>query len=133
MSASRQLAGAPLLEYPAMTLDELVREFANNVAAQSEAIFQAGAAPEDTHGDRYIAAFQDLRARGDEGREALCVLLKHPKVDVKATAAAFLLRYRTAEAKAVLEDVAMGEGLIAFGAQQALKGWEDGTWALDPE
>jgi hypothetical protein len=116
-----------------MTLEELVSEFSENVEAQTEAIFQAGADPEDTHGDRYIEAFQELRARGDKGREALCVLLKHPKVDVRTTVAAFLLRYRTAEAKAVLEEVAKGEGLIAFGAQQTLRGWEDGAWALDPE
>lgn len=116
-----------------MTPDELVREFAENVAAQTEAIFQVGADPEDKHGDRYIAAFESLRARGNEGREALCVLLKHPRVDVRTTAAAFLLRYRTAEARAVLEEVAKGEGLVAFGAQQTLKGWEEGTWDLDPE
>jgi hypothetical protein len=48
-------------------------------------------------------------------------------------AAAFLLRHRTAEAKAVLEGAAQGKGLEALGAQQTLKNWEDGTWALDPE
>ncbi|MHA7630653.1 DUF2019 domain-containing protein [Corallococcus sp. M7] len=116
-----------------MTLEGLVREFAENVAAQTDAIFQPGADPEDVHGDRYIAAFDELRARGDEGREALCVLLSHPRMDVRTTAAAFLLRYRTPEARAVLEAAAKGEGLVAFGAQQSLKGWEEGTWALDPE
>ena len=116
-----------------MTLEGLVKEFAENVAAQTDAIFQAGSDPEDKHGDRYIAAFEELRTHGDEGREALCVLLEHPRVDVRTTAAAFLLRYRTAEARAVLEETAKGEGLVAFGAQQTLKGWEEGTWALDPE
>ena len=116
-----------------MTLEELVREFAENVAAQTDAIFKVGADPEDKHGDRYIAAFEELRARGNKGREALSVLLKHPRVDVRTTAAAFLLRYRPAEARAVLEEVAQGEGLVAFGAQQTLKGWEEGTWALDPD
>ncbi|MGE6756784.1 DUF2019 domain-containing protein [Corallococcus interemptor] len=116
-----------------MTLESLVREFAENVAAQSDAIFQAGADPEDTHGERYLAAFDELRARGNEGREALCVLLKHPRMDVRATAAAFLLRYRTAEARAVLEEAARGEGLVAFGAQETLKGWDEGVWDLDPE
>jgi len=47
-------------------------------------------------------------------------------------AAAHLLRYRTDEAKAVLHEAAGGEGMIPFCAQQALKRWEEGTWALDP-
>ncbi|RKH71469.1 DUF2019 domain-containing protein [Corallococcus interemptor] len=115
-----------------MTLEGLVREFAENVAAQTDAIFQVGAAPEDRHGDRYLAAFDELRAQGNAGREALCVLLKHPRMDVKATAAAFLLRYRTTEARAVLEEAARGEELVAFGARQTLKGWDEGVWDLDP-
>ncbi|RKG60827.1 DUF2019 domain-containing protein [Corallococcus sp. AB011P] len=116
-----------------MSSDTLVEHFAEHVAAQTDAIFQVGADPEDKHGDRYIAALDELRARGNEGREALCILLKHPRMDVRATAAAFLLRYRTAEARAVLEEAAKGEGLVAFGAQQTLQGWEEGVWDLDPE
>jgi hypothetical protein len=54
-------------------------------------------------------------------------------MDVRVTAAAFLLRYRTAEAKAVLEEAAKGEEMVPFEAQQALLRWEEGTWALDPE
>lgn len=53
-------------------------------------------------------------------------------MDVRVMAAAHLLRYRTAEARAVLEEAAKGTGLVPFGAQQALKRWEEGTWALDP-
>ncbi|QAT82390.1 hypothetical protein EJ065_0785 [Corallococcus coralloides] len=116
-----------------MTLESLVREFAENVAAQTDAIFQVGTDPEDKHGGRYIAAFDELRARGNEGREALCILLKHPRMDVRVAAASFLLRYRTAEAKAVLDEVAQRKGFFAFEAGQALKRWEEGTWALDPE
>jgi hypothetical protein len=116
-----------------MKLEALVRQFAENVAAQTDAIFTPGADPEDKHGDLYIAAFKELRTYGDMGREALATLFTHPRADVRTAAAAFLLRYRTAEAKAILEEVAKGEGFIAFGAGQALKRWEEGTWALDPE
>jgi hypothetical protein len=54
-------------------------------------------------------------------------------MDVRVMAAAYLLRYKTTEAKRVLEDAAKGEGMIPFIASQVLKNWEDGTWALDPE
>jgi hypothetical protein len=48
-------------------------------------------------------------------------------------AAGFLLRYRTAEAKAVLEAAAKEGGVGALDAIMTLRHWEKGTWALDPE
>jgi hypothetical protein len=115
-----------------MTLEELVEEFARNVAAQTDEIVHGDAARGNRHAKRYIAAFDKLRAHGDAGRDALAVLFKHPRMGVRVMAAAILLRHRTAEAKAVLEEAAKGEGLVPFKAQQALLRWEEGTWALDP-
>lgn len=60
------------------------------------------------------------------------VLLKHERMDVRVMAAAHLLRYRTAEARAVLEEAARGQGLVPFEASEALKRWDEGTWSLDP-
>jgi hypothetical protein len=48
-------------------------------------------------------------------------------------AAAFLLRHRHAEARAVLTTLGARVGMIGFGAKQALARWADGTWQLDPE
>ncbi|NMO17724.1 DUF2019 domain-containing protein [Pyxidicoccus fallax] len=116
-----------------MRLEELVAQFAENVAAQTDAIWRGDAKTGNKHAKRYGAAFDKLRSHGDAGRDALAVLLKHPRMDVRVTAAACLLRHRTAEAKAVLEEAAKGEGMVPFEAQQALQRWEEGTWALDPE
>jgi hypothetical protein len=115
-----------------MRLELLVEKFAENVAAQTDAIWRGDAKTGNRHARNYGAAFDKLRAHGDAGRDALAVLLKHPRMDVRVMAAAHLLRHRTVEAKAVLEEAAKGEGMIPFGAQQALKRWEEGTWALDP-
>jgi hypothetical protein len=82
---------------------------------------------------RYIGAFEKLRACGDEGREALAVLLADSRADVRVMTAAYLLRYKTDQAQAVLEREAKGRGFTAFGATQALQRWQEGTWALDPE
>lgn len=116
-----------------MRLEELVAQFAEDVAAQTDAIWRGDARTGNKHARKYAAAFDKLRAHGDAGRDALAVLFTHPRMDVRVAAAAVLLRYRTAEAKAVLEDAAKGEGLVPFKAQQALLRWEEGTWALDPE
>ncbi|MBN9688419.1 MULTISPECIES: DUF2019 domain-containing protein [unclassified Corallococcus] len=116
-----------------MRFDTLVRLFADNVAAQTDAIWQGDAKAGNRHAKKYISAFEQLRALGNTGREALTVLFSHPRMDVRVMAAAYLLRYRTHEAREVLMEAARGEGLVPFKAGQALKRWEEGTWALDPE
>ncbi|WP_342374527.1 DUF2019 domain-containing protein [Myxococcus stipitatus] len=114
-------------------LGRLIGEFAHHTVAQTEAIMRGDARTGNKHADKSLAAFDRLRSHGDAGRDALATLFAHPRMDVRTAAAVLLLRYRTAEAKAVLEEAAKGEGLIPFGAQEALKRWEEGTWALDPE
>lgn len=115
-----------------MKLEELVEQFARHVQAETEAGWKGDAKAANRHADECLAVFDELRALGDTGRDALAALFKHPRMDVRVAAAAFLLRHRTEEAKAVLEEAARGKGLVPFEAQQALKRWEEGTWALDP-
>jgi hypothetical protein len=114
-------------------LERLVEEFAENVAAQTEAMRRGDAKTGNKHASLYISVLKKLRLAGNAGRDALAVLLKHHRADVRVGAAAFLLRYRTAEAKAVLEAAATGAGVAAIDAIMALKHWEEGTWNLDPE
>ena len=116
-----------------MSIERWVSDFARHVAAQTDAIFRGDARAGNKHARHYGAAFEKLRSKGDAGRAALAVLFTHPRMDVRVAAAAHLLRYRTAEAQTVLQEVAEGEGLAAFEASEALKRWEEGTWALDPE
>lgn len=114
------------------TLEELVEDFAYHVQAQNEEILKGDARTGNKHAKRALAAFMQLRSHGDTGRDALAGLFSHPRMDVRVMAAVFLLRHRTAEAKAILEEAAKGQGLVPFGASEALKRWEEGTWALDP-
>jgi len=110
-----------------------VREFAMHTAAQTDAIWRGDARTGNRHAKRRVAAFERLRKEGDEGRDALAVLLEHERPDVRVKAAVYLLRHRTDEALAVLWSAAAGEGMISFFAQEAIKRWEEGTWQLDPE
>jgi Domain of unknown function (DUF2019) len=115
-----------------VTLEGLVESFAHHTRAQTAAILRGDAKAGNKHARQRYAAFQKLCTHGNAGRDALAVLLMHLDVDVRTTAATYLLRYRTAEARVVLEEAARGQGLIAFEAEEALKRWEEGTWALDP-
>jgi len=112
---------------------DLVRQFADAVVAQTACIERGDARTGNKHARRQLDAFRKLRALGDDGRKALTALLWDQRLDVRTSAAAFLLRYKTTEALAVLRAASRGTGLIAFEAGEAIKRWEEGTWALDPE
>ncbi|QRK13887.1 DUF2019 domain-containing protein [Archangium violaceum] len=114
-------------------LEKLVKQFCLHTMEQTDAILRGDARVGNRHARQRSAAFKKLRAYGDAGRDALVVLLSHPRMDVRGMAAVYLLRHRTTEAKAVLQEIAKGEGLAAFEASEALKRWAEGTWALDLE
>jgi hypothetical protein len=111
----------------------LVAAFADAVVRQSECIMEGDARTGNRHAHRQLKAFDELAEIGDAGREALCVLLRHDRPDVRTAAACWLLRYRHAEARAVLEREAKGRGLTALEASECLKRWEEGAWQLDLE
>ena len=113
-------------------LTELVTEFELNVRAQADAIARGDSKSGNKYAKKYIEAFEELRRHGDAGRAALLPLLSHYRSEVRVMSAAYLLRYRTEDAKAVLEREASGKGLTAFAAGQALRRWEEGSWSLDP-
>ncbi|MFL5354062.1 DUF2019 domain-containing protein [Archangium sp.] len=114
------------------SIETLVADFASHVQAQTKEIFGGDSRTGNKHAKKALAAFQKLCSHGDVGRDALATLFTHPSMDVRTAAAALLLRHRTTEARAILEEAATGKGLVAFGASETLKRWEEGTWALDP-
>jgi hypothetical protein len=85
-----------------MKLEELVEQFAEHVAAQTDAIRRGNAKTGNKHAKQVNASFDKLCAHGNPGRDALAALFTHPRMDVRVKAAAFLLRHRPEEAKAVL-------------------------------
>ena len=95
-----------------MTLDALVRDFAECVSRQSEAVANGDATTGNKYAKRYTAAFAKLRGHGDDGRNALAVLLSDARPDVRVMAAAYLLRHCEDRAKAVLEAEAKGKALL---------------------
>lgn len=110
----------------------LVDEFARHVANATDSTWDGDATTANRHTRSYITTFKKLRAMGNQGRDALAALFQHHRPDVRVAAAAFLLRHRTTEAIATLRELAQGKGMIAFQASEALKRWEESTWALDP-
>jgi len=114
-----------------MNLENIAEEFAQNVAAQTDAIMRGDSKFGNKCAKRYTVAFKKLRDQGEAGWNALAALFAHPRMDVRVYAAVFLLSERPEQAKPVLEEAAKREGLIPFEASQALKHWNAGTWSLD--
>jgi len=114
-----------------MNPKELAEEFAQNVSAQTDAIWNGDARRGNKHAKRYVAAYKKLRNHGDAGRDALAELLAHLRMDVRVKAAIYLLSDRPAQALPVLEEAAKSKGMIPFEASQVLKYWREGTWSLD--
>ena len=113
-------------------IEKLVAKFEDSTIKQTEEIRNGDARAGNRYAKQRVAAFKKLRALGDLGRDALVPLLAHPRADVREIAAVYLLRHKTEEALKVLRQEARGVGLVAFGAQQAIKRWEEGTWSVDP-
>src|SRR5688572_8186093 len=95
------------------SVDRLVNEFADCVSAQTRAISQGDPKTGNTYAKRYIAAFNESRRHGDEGRNALSRLFLDKRRDVRVMAASFLLRHRQDEALAILKRESLGNDLIA--------------------
>jgi hypothetical protein len=112
------------------SIPALVDDFVRHLVAQRQAMERGDVAVGNRHADKYIAAWDALVDEyGDAGRDGLAILLRDPRIDVRAMAAAFLLRHKTEQATRVLEEAkATGH----FGAEQTLERWREGAWNLDP-
>jgi HEAT repeat protein len=75
---------------------------------------------------KYSAAARKLLAGGQASIDRFATLLDHPDRNVRAMAAAFLLKDRTEQAVATLRPIAEGPGLSALGAIYTLKRYEIG-------
>lgn len=116
-----------------MSMEKLVKTFAENVAKQNACIQEGNSVEGNKAAKKYIKAFRDIIAQfGDEGRDALTTLFFSQDDGIRAMAAAFLLRYKTEESKKILSEISTGNDFVSFGAGETLKRWNEGVWALDP-
>jgi hypothetical protein len=80
---------------------------------------------------RMDQVFHKIIQIGKEAREALLAQVDNEEPAISLAAATFSLKYDSERAKRALEQIANRPGLIGFGAKQALRRWEEGTWNLE--
>jgi hypothetical protein len=105
----------------ALTTDQLVARYVEAAAAH-------GAAPNSrvaNNAAETIASIYDVLRARDE-RSVLLILLEHPDPAVRVWAGAHGLEISPQEALDTLQDIAAGEGAIAFNAEATIEVWRRG-------
>lgn len=108
----------------------LVHRFAVAARAHHAALEEMDEDRANAHARVIGGLFASIVAAGEEGREALLLLVESAEPEVAGMAAVYSLRYRPGPCLAVLQRLAAGEGLLAFRAATALSRWEAGEWEL---
>ena len=104
--------------------EKLIRQFANAVIEQNEAIERHDIKSGNKFANKYIKASETLIGAGGEGIRAFACLLDDRRIAVRVMAASYLLPYCTNEAIPILRKAAGGKGITALGAYMTLKRWE---------
>ena len=102
----------------------LVREWADAVVKQEEAIFRGDTRGVRRHAGRITRSWKKIEALGDPALEEMCRLLEHPDPLVRIDAAVLLRHFKPDRARAVLVELAATDGR----AQRALRSWDSGAW-----
>lgn len=114
-----------------MEIDRIVDLIAEASIKRNEAVIHGDAKAARKYGNKVITEWKRLLKFGDHGKEKLCKLLTHENPSARVAAASFLLEFRTEEALGILRELTKGQGFVAFLAQESLKRWEEGKWALE--
>ena len=109
----------------ALTVDELVRRYAEAASAHQKASERGDHKSANPEHDVVAAVYRELRRRGE--REALLPLLAHAESAVRAWAGAHALEFAPEEGERVLEEVAAEPGLVGFDAKMTLQTWHEGN------
>lgn len=112
-------------------IGKLVTDLIDAAIKQDEATITGDGKDARKYGKQIIRTWDAIIEIGESAKEDLSSHLWHPHPSARLRIAAFLLKYKHNEAMAVLRDLAKGEGLVSFCAQEAIKRWEEGTWALE--
>jgi len=108
-------------------LERLVEQFAEAAIKRDEATISGPGRAARKYAKKVVTLRKEIWEFGDQGKEALSRLLDHPDPSARTAAAAYLLKFKTDKALAVLREAAKHQGLVAFAAQECLKRWEEGV------
>ena len=112
-------------------IDRLIADFVKAAKKHHEATMQGYWPETNKQAKRISKTFRDLVEIGESARQALLALVDSDDLAVASAAAVFSLKYDTERSQVALRRIAKEPGIIGFGAEQALKRWEEGAWQLE--
>lgn len=115
------------IEQDQAAISKLVDAFVSESKKQYEASCNGHFRIANKAYDTVSSLFEEIKAFGDHGREALFQITNHPDPSVALMAADYSMEYKPKECMAVYKKIAKLPGLIGFEAQQGLK-FNIGNW-----
>lgn len=109
---------------------ELVEEFARVVGERDPSLFANKGRRYRKLADRSIKLAEKIWSYGDEGREAMAVLLDHPDPNVASEAAAYLVGWDS-RALDVLRECAKRDDFLGWVSRECLERWKENPTLLE--
>lgn len=107
--------------------DEALIEIYRIAAAEHGRATESGDHKSGNRAHRKLAdAYRKLRSRGPESQSKLLPLLEDPDVGIRSWAAAHALEFAPEAGEPLMEELAAGSGLRAFGSKMTLREWRAG-------
>ncbi len=113
-------------------IDQLIADFVKTAKKSHEATLSGDSRKVNIQAKRIHHVFKKISMIGNSAREALLKQVDNDDDAVASLAATYSLKYNTEKAKAALKRISENNtGILGFGAEQALKRWQEGTWQLE--
>lgn len=106
--------------------ESLVKAFADSIIKQNQAVKSGTTRQVRYYGNKIMPIAKKLINMGDDAIRQFATLLQHPDLEVKATAAVYLMSSLPDEALAVFREMAEGDDEYhAMCAKMRIKEWEE--------
>ena len=112
-------------------IGRLISEFVRSAEKHYRATLAGNSKQTNAQAKRIRKVFQEIVKSGDDARVALLEQIHNENDGIAIMAATYSLKFNPKESLATLRRISQKPGWIGFGAEQAIKRWEEGNWHLE--
>lgn len=112
-------------------LDQILKEYIEACIKQEDSLHRGDSKTGNKQYRIINSIRRDLKANPQYGIETLIPFLDHPNANVRLTTAFCLIPIIPDQARAVLVELSIGRGMVAFNAEMTLSEWDKGNLKFD--